>query len=232
VTQPRQLSLVLDLPVSRATEDFLVADCNRDAVRWIERWPAWPSPALVLYGADGCGKTHLAHVFVARSGGTFVEGDALSMSLATGKPDGAVACAIDDADRLVAAGPETAFLHLYNALAERGAKLLLTAHAPPSRWPIGLADLRSRLAAALSVGIGAPDDELIAGVLVKLFADRQVRVDDEVILYALPRIQRSFAAARRLVEQLDAAALASRRPISLQMIRELLRHPGEGSTFG
>ena len=63
---------------------------------------------------------------------------------------------------------------------------------------------------------------LIAGVMVKLFTDRRLVVDDEVIRYALPRIERSFAAARRLVADLDAAALGSRRKITLSLVRSVL----------
>jgi chromosomal replication initiation ATPase DnaA len=47
-------------------------------------------------------------------------------------------------------------------------------------------------------------------------------VEDEVIRYALPRIERSFAAARQLVAQLDAAALGNRQKITLPLIRSVL----------
>ena len=48
--------------------DFPVADCNLAAVQWIDRWPDWPGPILVVSGPAGCGKTHLAHVWQERSG--------------------------------------------------------------------------------------------------------------------------------------------------------------------
>ena len=41
-------------------EDFFVAEANRDAVEWIDRWPDWPGPGLVIHGDRGCGKSHLA----------------------------------------------------------------------------------------------------------------------------------------------------------------------------
>ena len=47
--------------------DFLIAPCNRDAVAWVDRWPEWSAPALILYGSSGSGKSHLAHVWRARS---------------------------------------------------------------------------------------------------------------------------------------------------------------------
>jgi chromosomal replication initiation ATPase DnaA len=218
----RQPPLPLEYRPSLAGENFLVAACNRNAVRWLDRWPDWPTRALVVHGSPGCGKTHLAHVFLGRCRGMLVDQGALCLDQAIDVATRSDACVIDDADRAVAAGLEVPLLHLYNALLERGGYLLLTAQAAPARWPSRLPDLRSRLNAVTSVGIGPPDDELIAGIMVKLFTDRQLVVDDEVIRYALPRIERSFAAARRLVAELDAAALSNRRKITLSLIRSVL----------
>jgi chromosomal replication initiation ATPase DnaA len=132
------------------------------------------------------------------------------------------ACIVDDADRAIASGLERPLLHLHNTVAEHGGHVLLVGEAPPARWRIALADLRSRLLAADAVGIAAPDDQLIAGVLVKLFGDRRLTVDEDVIPYALQRIERSFAAARRLVANLDAAALGRRRKVTVGLLREVL----------
>ncbi|MBK8173829.1 MAG: DNA replication protein [Rhodospirillales bacterium] len=223
---PRQLPLALEHPPSLVGENFLVAPSNRDAVRWLERWPDWPSPAIALFGPSGCGKTHLCQVFLTRSLGVSVEPASLMYDRAIDLIAHAPACVIDDADGAIAAGLEEPLLHLYNSLAEHKGKLLLTARAAPARWPVKLADLRSRLNAVPSIGIGAPDDDLIAGVLVKLFADRHLIVDSEVVLYALPRIERSFAAAQRLVADLDAAALGSHRKITVALLRDVIRVSG------
>jgi chromosomal replication initiation ATPase DnaA len=218
----RQLPLPLEYRPSLAGEDFLVAPCNRNAVRWLDRWPDWPTRVLVVHGSSGCGKTHLAHVFLGRCRGMLVDQGAFGLDQAIDVAARSAACIIDDADRAVAEGFEMPLLHLHNALVEQGGYLLLTAEAAAARWPIRLADLRSRLNAATSVGIGPPDDDLIAGIMVKLFNDRRLMVDDEVIRYALPRIERSFAAARQLVAQLDAAALGNRQKITLPLIRSVL----------
>ena len=218
----RQLPLPLEYRPSLAGEDFLVAPCNRNAVRWLDRWPDWPTRALLVHGSSGCGKTHLAHVFLNRCRGMLVDQGALGLDQTIDVAARSAACIIDDADRAVAAGLEVPLLHLHNALVEQGGCLLLTAEEAPARWPIRLADLRSRLNAVNSVAIGPPDDDLIAGVMVKLFTDRRLVVDDDVIRYALPRIERSFAAARRLVAELDTAALGNRRKVTLSLVRSVL----------
>jgi chromosomal replication initiation ATPase DnaA len=66
--------LGLDLPYRPALgrADFLVSDCNAAALGWIERWPDWPSHALVLHGPEGCGKSHLAHLWCERAGARLI----------------------------------------------------------------------------------------------------------------------------------------------------------------
>ena len=83
---------------------------------------------------------------------------------------------------------------------------------PPAAREIALADLGSRLRALPVVGIEPPDDILVAALLVKQFADRQIRVAPGVIAYLLPRMERSFAAAAQLAEAArPCLALAPRR---------------------
>ncbi len=198
--------------------DFLVTDCNAEAAAWLDRWPAWPAPALCLFGPAGAGKTHLAHMFAERTGAVLLAARALSLGQV---PDLAVqpAVVVEDADRGVL---EVALFHLYNACKEAGTRLLLTARLPPARWPLTLPDLRSRLNAAPAVPIRPPDDALMAALLLKLFADRQLKVGQDVLAYALPRLERSFAAIQHFVAQLDALALAERRPITVPLARRVL----------
>ncbi len=87
----QQLPLPLEHRPSLAGEDFLVAPCNEAAVGWLERWPDWPTAALVLHGPPGCGKTHLAHAFLARCGGMIVDHRALAMGEAIDIADHAAA---------------------------------------------------------------------------------------------------------------------------------------------
>jgi len=99
-----------------------------------------------------------------------------------------------------------------------------------SIWRPALADLRSRLLAAPTVAIAAPDDDLLSAVLVKQFADRQLRVPPAVVHYLTARMERSFAACRRVVDLLDHHALASGRAITTALAREVLaRLDGERS---
>ena len=218
--EPAQIPLDLPHRPAMGAADFLVAPCNRDAVALLDRWPAWPGPALVVHGPEGCGKTHLTHVWRALSGAAAIARHALKPDAVPDLLGGARAAVVEDADAGV---DERALLHLHNLLAEDGGHLLLTARTAPAEWGVALPDLASRLAAAMSVAVGAPDDALIGAVLVKHFADRQLSVDPAVVTFLLARMERSFAAVRSLSAALDAAALAAKRRITVPLARDVLR---------
>ncbi len=219
----RQLPLDLGHRSASGREDFLIAPSNRDAVSWIDLWPEWPAPAFVLHGPPASGKSHLAAVWAQRSGALSITPDDLRNQDAGDLSAAAPALVIDGFDSCICdRAAETALFHLYNIAREHGRTLLVTMEAPPARQPFVLADLASRLRAAPAASIQPPDDSLLSSLLVKLFADRQLQVGSDVIAYILPRIERSFAAARDLVTRADAQALAERRNISIPLLRALL----------
>ena len=221
-----QLPLDLGHRPAMGMADFLVAESNQQAVDWLDRWPAWPGSALAIHGPAGCGKTHLTRVWAARSGAMLLDAKSLPFadlaSLGTTRPT----VVVDDADRVTGPVAEETLLHLYNLIREGRGFLLLTGRLAPARWPLSLPDLTSRLRTIPAIAVGDPDDPLLAAVLVKLFADRQLIVGAEVISYLLPRIERSFAAAGRLAAAIDEASLAQRRPVTVPLVRTVLRDLG------
>jgi DnaA regulatory inactivator Hda len=186
---------------------------------------------LVIFGPAGCGKTHLAQVWRARTNAPRIAPSDLKVEAVPDLLDKARAVVIDNAERGAGnAETERALFHLYNLARESGGHLLLTAETAPAHWNIRLPDLRSRMIAAPAVAVGLPDDALLAAILVKLFTDRQVRVGTDVIRFLVTHMERSFDAARRLVADLDAAALAARRRITVPLARRVLEREGFSGT--
>ncbi len=220
----RQMLLDLGHRAALGREDFLVAPSNRDAVAWLDLWPNWRAPAIVIYGPEACGKTHLAEVWRVRSRARVLTPADIGGQAAPALTGGASAVVVEHADRVT---DERALLHLFNYLAGQGGSLLLTATTAPVHWTLKLADLRSRLAALPAIAVGAPDDALIEAVMIKQFADRQIRVTPDVIAFLVPRLERSLATVRAVVAALDAAALAEGRPITVPLARQVLERLGE-----
>jgi len=218
-----QLPLAFGYRPTLGREDFLVAPCNQQAVALLDRWPEWTASGLMIYGPAGCGKTHLAHVWQTRSQAVVLSPSAVRDGDPPELLRSRTAVVIEDTDRIVGtATSERTLLHIYNMLSERQGSLLLTAMIPIAEWSVDLPDLRSRLATLPAVGVGVPDDALIGAVLVKMFSDRQLQVNQDVIAYLLARMERSFAAARRIVAVLDTEALAAKRRITVPFVARML----------
>ena len=218
--QPRQLAFALPHAESLTRDNFLEGPANAAALGLIESWPEWPARTMLLIGPEGSGKSHLAAVWAEQAGARSTAAHALSAAtvpaaLATG------ALVVED----LKAGDfdERALFHLLNLAREEQAYLLITARTPPSSIEVELRDLRSRLRALPVVTLAEPDDLLFRALIVKFCADRQLAVDESVVGYLATRIERSYAAARHAVDQLDREALRLGRPATRALAAELWR---------
>jgi chromosomal replication initiation ATPase DnaA len=217
---PRQLTLDLEHAESYARDDFLGGPSNAAALTLIDSWPDWPNRAVTLIGPEGSGKSHLASVWAALAGARSIAARTLRdndvpAALATG------ALVVEDAAE--AGFDETAMFHLLNLAREEGAFVLVTARTAPAVWAIRTPDLASRLKAVPVVALAPPDDALLRAVLVKLFADRQLGVDEQLVGYVATRIGRSFADAKAAVVTLDQEAMRRQRPLTRALAAEVLR---------
>ena len=201
-----QLAFALPVAETFRREDFFPSDANAAAVAALD------TPHLMLIGPAGSGKTHLAHIW-CRAHQAQLTSD-LTTLLPTLAPNARIA--VDDAHT----ADQAQLFHLYNLLIRQG-NLLLTAPLPPRDWAT-LPDLMSRLQTLPTATLNPPDDALLSAVLVKLFADRQITVAPHLIAYLTARMERSIAAARALVADLDARSLAAARPITRALAAEWL----------
>lgn len=215
---PRQLALALCHAESFAREDFLSGPSNAVALALVDAWPDWSHRTVMLIGPEGSGKSHLAAIWAQAAGARLIAARALEeasvpAALATG------ALVVED----LAAGSfeESALFHLLNLAREQEAFVMLTARTPPTT--LAIPDLSSRLKALPVAAIAPPDDGLLRAVLLKLFSDRQLAVDEALLGYVGTRIERSFAAARALVALLDAEAMRRKRPLTRALASEILR---------
>lgn len=216
----RQFPLALEFLPALGRADFLIAPCNQAAAALVDAWPVWPGPHALVYGLAACGKTHLLTAWREKSGAVLLDPEALSIEGLADVLDAAPAAwALDGLEDI---DDQRLLFHLLNSVRERGGHLLMTARSAPARLPYTLPDLTSRLAAATAVAIEPPDDDLLAGLLIKLFMDRRLTVEPDVVAYILPRIERSFSAVHDAVAALDRAGLAAKRRVTIALVRQVL----------
>ncbi len=207
-----QQRLALERPWPLDRESFIASPANAAALQLIETDTAWPEGRLALIGPEGSGKTHLAAIWAARAGAQVIAAADLR-ALHAGGP-----LVIEDADR----GVNARALFAVHEAAGPSAPALLTARTRPRDWPLDLPDLRSRLNAMMLAELSSPDDEVLSAMLDRFFRERNIVPPKSVTAFLLRRIERSAAAARRAVEQIDEAASQSRRNITRDLAREVL----------
>jgi chromosomal replication initiation ATPase DnaA len=209
-----QLALAFQYQTEYSWDNFFTTESNQKAVQWVKRWPEWRSHCLIVYGRSGSGKTHLAHLWQHQSKAIFLTSENIRAVLKSPLSDHLFI--IDDADTQT---DEEGFFHLYNAVKEHQGSLFLLGSAPPSQWGIKLLDLQSRLNAVSNVELKDPDDALLSAVLLKLFSDYQIRVEEKVIDYILKHIDRSFHTIQKLAKDIENL----QRKVTIPLVKDFLR---------
>jgi chromosomal replication initiation ATPase DnaA len=212
---PAQLALPFGSQPALKREDFIVAPCNEQALHFIERWPDWPARAAAIFGPPDSGKTHLARIFCDRAGARLISARELSTVDPPG--DDVVAIELDDSPADIVRDRK-----LF-ALFERPiGTMLITGRSPPREWRTSLADLRSRFDALLAFPVWAPDDYLLAALIKKQFADRQLDVTDSIVKRLLAHVERTPRAVSAFIARIDEKALAEKRAVSERLLTELI----------
>lgn len=205
-----QLAFDLAYRTAYGREKFWVAPCNQEAITWIDRYPDWPTHALLIYGPSGSGKTHLATLF----SDTIVQASDLNPNF---KPQFQQKMVVENLQDLT---DEEALFHLFNFVQEMGGDLLLTSRDIPQ---FKLPDLQSRLNMIPKAEIMMPDESVIRAVACKAFEDRHILVDDAVLDYLSTHLTRSFSLLQQVVERADKLSLEVGRKITIPIIKQVMQ---------
>lgn len=205
----QQLALPFAPRLNFKPEDFFASPCNKEAFLFVQNYEKWPIKMLYLYGEKGCGKTHLAHFF----SDNIIKAKDLTLA---DIPLFSFKTVLDDVDEIK---DETILFHAFNYAKENGIYLLMTASRPPL---FKLPDLQTRINAMACARIHAPDDELIVSILCKLFSDRQIMVDSDVVNYLLTHMERTYETLRLVVEQVDNLSFEKKKKITIPLLKEAL----------
>ncbi|WP_309622421.1 ATPase [Novosphingobium sp.] len=190
-----QIALPLKVGASGPSR-IVLGNANTAAVEALATPQAWPFRTAVLAGPPRSGKSLLARWFAESGGGE----------------------AIDDADRM----DETELFHRWNRAQEAALPLLLVTGLHEGGWTIALADLASRIKAALQLEIGVPDDAMMAELIALHGEARALPLGPDAGTYLAARSERSHLAAEQVVEAIDRLSLERKAPPGPAIWREAL----------
>ncbi len=189
-----------------------------------------PGQALWIWGAPGTGKTHLLQASCAHWAAEgrrtmyldLAESGAGAMLPGLETLD---VVALDNLQGVLGeARLERALFQLYNELLAQGGTLLLAASAGPVELGAGLADLASRLAAAMVYRLPGLDEVAQLEVLQLRAKKNGLLLGEPAARYLVNRVDRDMASLCGWLDTLDKASLASQRSdLTIPFIRRVLQ---------
>jgi len=227
-----QLPLGVQLRERASFEGFVTGQ-NLEVVTRVQATALQRSRAVLwLWGAEGCGRSHLllaacaaaplgarvAYVPLAELADSAVDflGGALGSAL----------LCIDDIDRGVGdLTIERALFALYRRSEEQGASLIVAASSPPAALAWQLADIGSRFGAAEVFQLRPLDEAGEHEALRRRAAQRGLDLPDETTRYLLRRFPRDMRTLGKLLDEIDVAALSAQRRLTVPFVREILGEP-------
>lgn len=230
----RQLPLGVQLAVSRRFETFHEGASRETVAALAEFAGQAAAQPFWLYGAGGCGKSHLLQAACAAAGTQGLTAAFLPLAASRAAGPGLLAgfeslalVALDDVDALAGDdGWERALFTLYNETLEQGGRLLLAAKAAPAALPVRLRDLASRLAAARVHRLLPLAEADQPEALRRRAAHRGLELPDETLHYLTRHAPRDFATLCALLDELDTAALVAQRRLTVPFVRQVLEQGG------
>jgi chromosomal replication initiation ATPase DnaA len=212
-----QLAFELGHIPAQGEADFLVGEGNALAHSRVMAFPHWPDPVTLLIGPAKSGKSHLVRIFADRSGAFVAGADDLERLATVG---GSLPVVVEDVDRLPY--DEAGLFHLLNQSMRDQRPLLLTAREEIGQWSLATDDVRSRMRRATAFSLETTDDIQLSQMFVKLFGDRQIKVDPKIVGYLVARMERSAEEVVILADLMDRLALARGTAINRRIAAEAL----------
>jgi DnaA family protein len=221
-----QLPLALALPAYARFETF-VAGSSSSAVEHVRAVARRGGDTLWLWGAAGCGKTHLLQAACREA--SEAGRRAMYVSIPDAQPaflaglEDVDLLALDDVERAAGGADwERALFVVLNEFLQRRGGLLLAANASAAVTGFRLDDLASRAAGAVGYRLQPLGDDDRALALRLQASARGLEIEPAAAEYLLRRVDRGMPALAEWLERLDRESLAEQRRITIPFIRERL----------
>ena len=217
--------LYFDMPDKTALgiEDYIITESNSFAFDLISRMIRGEINQGVISGPSFSGKTHLSKILIKNIGSNeslYIDRDYKKIIEKVGSSNLIV---IENVDKVIEDRSEEDLFHIINFTKESDKKLLMTSGKSISNIEFKLEDLKSRLNAVIEAKIMQPDDELMKLVLIKIFNDKQLLINPNVIDFLRSRLERSYKSINDFIEKIDKFSLERGKKITIALINDLIK---------
>ena len=220
-----QMALPLKFKTLKNRENYLISQCNQDAVKLIENSTFWQNrkkmnsiPGAIIYGPRGSGKTHLCTIFKQKVKCTYLT------SLTSNSLEKVIEGKNFILDDFTPGRrfPSELVMHFINQVTYKEGSILLLSRLSPFEMNWNLDDLNSRIRSLVSTEIKLPDDVLLYSFIVKYSNEKKLFISDQKLIYILERVDRSFDSVIRVIDRLDLYSLEMKKKVTYKSIKIIL----------
>ena len=199
-------------------EDFYVSKSNYFPFSLLDSWPKWEKNILNVYGEKYSGKSHLSEIFIKKNKGIIFNAKKFKFNSERNLRyyENII---LDNLDEEI---DENSIFSLINFVDQNSKYLIINSLIPFSKMKFKLKDLKSRAKNCLDAKIEKPDDELIKVLISKYLSDKQIKIDNKLVEFAVKRITRSYGKIFEFIYKIDEISLKKKKSIDQKTIKEAL----------
>lgn len=231
---PQQLSLGVSLNDDATFDNFyaLPQSPNAQAIAALKAQISDNNePFIYLWGAPGCGLTHLLQAACHSAQQHQLQFQYLPLRDLIGYAPTELFSGLESLDFIAIDGLDLlvgrldwqhALFALYNQLRDLGKRLLVAAVEGPQQLPLSLPDLQSRLQWGLTLRVAELSDDDKKAALQFRAKARGLELSDEVCSYILQRLPRDMNELFWQLNRLDQASLAEQRKLTIPFVKKII----------
>ena len=217
--------LYFEMPNKKALgiEDYIITDSNNFAFDLIVKMVKGEINFGLISGPPYSGKTHLSKILIKNARNykiLYFDSDYQNMLNRFEDSDFFI---LENINNVKHDKFEQKLFHIINLAKENNKKLLMTSRKPISEIDLNLEDLKSRLNSILEAKIKEPDDQLMELLLIKIFNDKQLKINPNIIDFLVSRLERSYESINLFIEKIDKFSLEKGKKITIPLINDLLK---------
>jgi|AntRauTorckE6833_2_1112554.scaffolds.fasta_scaffold06808_4 chromosomal replication initiation ATPase DnaA len=178
------------------------------------------SVGFFIQGPKGCGKSHLGHILAHRFQGKYLPIRRLKEIDVADDFFGQESMIIDDFHEVTDVHEELLF-HLFNAIRRHQKTFFALSQVNLEHLSLKTLDLISRLKLLNALSFSAPDENLLAQILVKRFSDNEMTIDAAVVEYLMQRLPRDYSMIQRFCSDCMQEALQYKKKITIPFVSKV-----------
>lgn len=229
---PVQLSLGVALKDESTFANFYVKEANQQLVAALQQLANQPSGQNhVIWGAPGCGLTHLLQAVCHDAYNNDIAIQYLPMKDLMGFDANEICEGLDGVDLICIDGIdaicgnrnwELAFFHLFNRMKDAGHTIIFSSHTSPPSLPILLPDLKSRILSCVVYHVERLSDSEKQQAMIIRAKARGLEMSEDVAKFILQRASRDTNELFYLLNRLDDASLQQQRKLTIPFVKDTL----------